>query len=87
MRRRSLLAAVLAGALVAAPAVAAERATWQYAGEDALVADEAGEVTVTLSLDEPGFPADLPLGYRHFLLDGDGAPQTGGLLEGTPTAR
>lgn len=77
MRRHILLAAGLVGALVAGPAVAGDEATWGYDGQDDLAAGEAGTVTVSLSVDDPGFPADLPLGYRHFLLASDGTRQSG----------
>lgn len=78
MRRRSILATTLAvGALLATGAVAAEQATWTYAGQDDLAAGTAGEVTVTLSVDGATFPVDLPVGYRHFLLEvGDGNTTT-----------
>lgn len=86
MRRRIQFAvALLLGALAATAttATAAEQATWGYDGQDALVAGQSGTVEVSLSVDDPGFPADLPIGYRHFLLEFDPddpsqtTPQTG----------
>ena len=68
MRRRIIGMVVLLGTLAAPAAVATESTTWAYAGEDALAPGEPGDVAVTLSLDEPTIPPDLPLGYRHFLL-------------------
>lgn len=72
MRRRLVLTAVAAASLVATSAAAAEDATWGYAGEDDLTADTAGDVAVTVSVDGAEWPADLPVGYRHFLLEVDG---------------
>lgn len=70
MGRRTLLTVALVGAVAAtsATAVAADVATWDHSGQDALVADAPGTVEVSLALDDPTFPADLPMGYRHFLL-------------------
>lgn len=68
MRRTTIGAVVLVGALLAPAAVAAEDATWAYGGHDDLQPGQAGEVTVSLALEDPTFPDDLPVGYRHFLL-------------------
>ena len=74
---------MLVAALVAPTAIAADRANWTYDGQQDLAPGQPADVTVTLSIDGPGFPGDLPIGYRHFILAYDPAdPSSSTPMEG-----
>lgn len=83
VRRHILTAALVGATLVGTAAVADEKVSWDHDGTDTLVAGEPGSVTVSLSVRDADFPADLPLGYVHFILaydpddPSDSTPQTG----------
>jgi putative cell wall-binding protein len=78
VRARITIAIAVAAALATTTALAEPAATWTYAGEDAFTADTPGELTVTLRIDAPNeVREDQPLGYRHFVVDGEGAPRAG----------
>ncbi len=83
MRRRIVTAAVVAIVALTASGAAAQDASWDHGGTDALTAGEPGDVTVSLSVRDADIPADLPLGYVHFILaydpdnPSDTTPQTG----------
>lgn len=68
MRRRVLTAAVLVSMAMATSAAVAQEASWDHDGTDALVAGEPGTVTISLSARGADVPAELPLGYVHFIL-------------------
>lgn len=77
MRTRTLITVAAAATLVATSATAVDEGTWMYTVPDAIEADEPFTLEIALSVTEPTFDEQLPVGYRHFLLDRDGTPQTG----------